>query len=141
MTTVGRVVLYGDSLVLAGVGHAYSSSTVKNSVFWGNTSYHGAQLYAESGGILNVSYSDIQGGYAGEGNIAESPSTSPSSTAISEIVSFPFSRSLSTSRPSTSRPKASSLTRRICASSSDFSGRIVISTTPPIECQLVSNRP
>ncbi|MEW6097357.1 MAG: right-handed parallel beta-helix repeat-containing protein [bacterium] len=46
-----------------------SSPTVVNSILWGDTPH---EIYL-SGGSINITYSDIQGGYAGEGNIAANP--------------------------------------------------------------------
>jgi predicted outer membrane repeat protein len=43
-----------------------------NSILWGNTASYGSQIYIESGQV-NATYSDIRGGYAGEGNIDADP--------------------------------------------------------------------
>lgn len=44
---------------------------VKNCIFWGNTSTNGSQIYLSSPAI--VSYSDIQNGFTGTGNISADP--------------------------------------------------------------------
>ena len=49
------------------------SLNINNSILWGNTP---ARLWVD-GGSVTVSYSNIQGGYAGEGNIAVDPQVSP----------------------------------------------------------------
>ncbi len=57
---------------LAGGGILCDNSilTVINSILWGNAP---DQLYLESGGLPTVSYSDIENGLAGTGNIDEDP--------------------------------------------------------------------
>lgn len=58
---------YGGALEI----HEEDSTTiVGNSIFWDNA---GFQIYNEGGGTLEVTYSDIQGGFTGEGNINEDP--------------------------------------------------------------------
>ncbi|MCE1165318.1 MAG: T9SS type A sorting domain-containing protein [Bacteroidetes bacterium] len=50
---------------------AWSSTLyMKNNIIWGNTP---TQLQATGGGILNITYSDIQNGYSGTGNISLYP--------------------------------------------------------------------
>jgi hypothetical protein len=53
----------------------YSSLTVTNSILWGNTSASGSEpeIYSDSLASTTVTYSDIQGGYPGEGNIDADP--------------------------------------------------------------------
>ncbi|MCJ7778683.1 MAG: right-handed parallel beta-helix repeat-containing protein, partial [Sedimentisphaerales bacterium] len=46
-----------------------SSSKIINCIFWNNS----AQTGAEIDGIANVTYSDVQGGYRGQGNINADP--------------------------------------------------------------------
>jgi len=68
---------FWDNTALAGSGIACSSpeqslpSTVQiiNSIFWDG----GDELWQNDGSTLIVDYSDIQGGYAGTGNINEDP--------------------------------------------------------------------
>lgn len=45
---------------------------IKNSIFWGNVAPEGSQIYSQ-GGSSDISYSDIQGGWEGEGNIDADP--------------------------------------------------------------------
>jgi len=47
-----------------------SGSTVINSILWDN---HSNQFYGDSGSSLTVTYSDIQGGWSGTGNINADP--------------------------------------------------------------------
>ena len=47
-----------------------SSPTITNCIFWGNT---GSEIYVDSTSSVTVTYSDIQGGYDGEGNINLDP--------------------------------------------------------------------
>jgi len=46
-----------------------SSTMMVNCITWGNLAYAGSQIW----GIANVSYSDVQGGWGGEGNISVDP--------------------------------------------------------------------
>lgn len=43
---------------------------LKNNIIWGNSPN---QLLSTGGGVINISYCDIQGGYAGTGNISTYP--------------------------------------------------------------------
>jgi hypothetical protein len=49
-----------------------TSVTVRNNILWNNTSPNNSQVYLV-GGTATVTYSDIQGGYAGSGNINVNP--------------------------------------------------------------------
>jgi hypothetical protein len=46
--------------------------TVANSILWGNSAMFGPQVYV-FGGSMTITYSDVQGGYGGAGNIDEDP--------------------------------------------------------------------
>ena len=48
------------------------SSTFRNDIFWGTSSSSGAQLVVRAGS-QTVTYSDVQGGFGGVGNIASDP--------------------------------------------------------------------
>ncbi len=48
---------------------AESTVVFRNCIVWG----HEAPLFEESDGTITVEYSDVEGGYAGEGNIDEDP--------------------------------------------------------------------
>jgi predicted outer membrane repeat protein len=52
---------------------AASQPTVSNSIFWGNTATTGPQIDDNSGAVTTASYSDIQGGWTGTGNINSDP--------------------------------------------------------------------
>ena len=53
---------------------AAANTTLKNSIVWGNRTQAGPdQLAKDTQSILAVSYSDVQGGYAGTGNINQDP--------------------------------------------------------------------
>jgi hypothetical protein len=49
-----------------------SNLTVSNSILWANSSSNGPQIYSFGGSVI-VSYSDIEGGWSGDGNIDEDP--------------------------------------------------------------------
>ena len=48
-----------------------SNSTITNCILWGNRTQDGSQIVADASTV--VKYSDIEGGYAGEGNIDKDP--------------------------------------------------------------------
>ncbi|HEY6907613.1 MAG TPA: T9SS type A sorting domain-containing protein, partial [Ignavibacteriaceae bacterium] len=50
-----------------------TSITARNNIIWGNTQSSGDQIYLTGSGSADVTYSDVEGGYAGEGNINEDP--------------------------------------------------------------------
>jgi hypothetical protein len=55
-----------------GIYSNQSSLTLLNSILWGNTAPGGPQIY-NSGGSVNVNYSDVEGGWSGLGNINSDP--------------------------------------------------------------------
>jgi hypothetical protein len=46
---------------------------VRNNILWNNTSPNNSQVYPFGGGSATVTYSDVQGGYSGNGNINTDP--------------------------------------------------------------------
>jgi len=50
-----------------------SSATITNSIVWGNEGRHGPQLYLAEGGKAALGYTDVQGGWEGQGNIDADP--------------------------------------------------------------------
>ncbi|MBN1249220.1 MAG: right-handed parallel beta-helix repeat-containing protein, partial [Anaerolineae bacterium] len=76
--TLANVTFHGNSATNAG-GAMYNGgpqaiAIVTNSVLWGNTAPVGAQIHnAWPAGAANVTYSDIQGGWSGTGNIDVDP--------------------------------------------------------------------
>ena len=50
-----------------------TSIIARNNIIWGNTQTSGDQIYLTSGGTADITYSDVEGGYTGEGNINEDP--------------------------------------------------------------------
>lgn len=57
----------------AGIWLLSTPATVRNNIIWGNTGPAPAQIKLNGGATVNVSYSDVQGGYAGTGNIDQDP--------------------------------------------------------------------
>jgi len=51
----------------------YSNLILRNNIVWGNTSPGGTQIFATGGGIVTVSYCDVQEGYTGTGNLSTYP--------------------------------------------------------------------
>jgi len=50
-----------------------SGIPVTGSIFWGNTGYTGNQIYTAGSGTPTIGYSNIQGGWSGQGNIDADP--------------------------------------------------------------------
>ncbi len=50
-----------------------SSPTLNNCILWGNTASSGPQIYKDGTSSATVSYSDVQGGWLGAGNINADP--------------------------------------------------------------------
>ncbi len=86
----GGIILGGSSTILdmADTTVAYNSAgsggggilvvgsartNIDNAIFWGNTASFNAQIDDFSSGDVVVQYSDVQGGYAGTGNINSNP--------------------------------------------------------------------
>jgi len=58
-----------------GAFYIWSTTTIaaRNNIIWGNSQSAGGQVFLTNGGQISLSYSDIQGGYDGEGNIDSDP--------------------------------------------------------------------
>ena len=57
-----------------GAIYCYNASPrITNSILWGNSAIYGPEIHVYSGSPV-VTYSDVEGGWSGEGNIAENPS-------------------------------------------------------------------
>ena len=64
-------VVYGNhSMTTGGAIQLWSSITAKNNILWANTQNSGGPI---SGNPVNITYSVIENGYAGEGNISLPP--------------------------------------------------------------------
>ncbi len=63
----------GSGGAIAVVQAEKNSTSVVNSVLWGNTAFYGSQLYRSTEASVVVSYSNIQGGCSGTGNIDADP--------------------------------------------------------------------
>ena len=73
--TLTNVTLSGNSATVAG-GGIYSlgnSPTLTNSILWDNTATDGPEIFDDDGSNPAVSYSIIQGGWSGEGNLDADP--------------------------------------------------------------------
>jgi hypothetical protein len=70
--TVANCTFVGNSADSCGGGmdSSDSSPTATNCIFWGNTAPDGPQVY---GGTPTITYSDVQGGWPGTGNIDADP--------------------------------------------------------------------
>lgn len=56
-----------------GICNYASDDVLVNSILWGNSALQGSQLYTRASGTSVVTYSDIEGGFAGDGNISLPP--------------------------------------------------------------------
>ncbi|CAG0935305.1 hypothetical protein TFLX_04137 [Thermoflexales bacterium] len=78
-STLKNVSFIGNSAAYdGGALHTWGGSatpSLTNCIFWGNTTDSGSnpQIYNEYGGNPSLTYSDIQGGYAGTGNVDIDP--------------------------------------------------------------------
>ena len=59
---------YGGAIYCYG-----ASPKVTNSILWGNSALYGSEIFVKSGSPV-VTYSDVEGGWSGEGNIETNPS-------------------------------------------------------------------
>jgi len=67
--------IINNSSVLAGGGiflWSSSQSYVRNNIIWGNTAPSSPQIRVQ-GGVAQITYNDVEGGYTGEGNINLNP--------------------------------------------------------------------
>jgi hypothetical protein len=74
--TLTNVTLYANSAGGSGGGICNSNNstpTLTNAILWGNTAAAGEQIFDDAAKPNPVSYSIIQGGYPGEGNLDEHP--------------------------------------------------------------------
>ena len=68
--------VYGNNSISGGVSGLYSGNSninINNSIFWSNPGEWDGETGQLIGSGFNVSFSDIQGGYEGEGNIDADP--------------------------------------------------------------------
>ena len=63
----------GNSSSGGGMYNDSSSPTLTNCILWGNTANSSPQIHQKGSGMAMITYSDIQGGYAGAGNIDADP--------------------------------------------------------------------
>ncbi|MEW6746638.1 MAG: DUF6531 domain-containing protein [Planctomycetota bacterium] len=72
--TLSQNTFAGNSAAYGGAVRVWTTATVtvRNSILWGNTAYTSPSIYDE-GGMLTVTYSDIEGGWTGTGNINTDP--------------------------------------------------------------------
>lgn len=76
--TITNNTLYGNSVPNEGFGGGiycgnYSSPMVVNTIAWEDTAEFGEEIYLEPSASINISYSDIQLGWDGEGNLDIDP--------------------------------------------------------------------
>ncbi len=72
VTFAGNIVSMNSAIEGGGIFCAESSPTITNSIVWANTADNGNEVFIESGSPIFI-YSDIQGGWDGEGNIDADP--------------------------------------------------------------------
>ncbi len=81
--------IYGNH-ANTGTGGILSQGTntiIRNNIVWANTSLGGLQIFTPGGGSATVTYSDVQGGFFGSGNL----NTTPFFPDTASLVLSPFS--------------------------------------------------
>ena len=70
-SNLDRTTVFGNTSLSAGPGGMYveGSGSVRDSILWNN----GLELFAGPGATLTVTYSDVEGGWPGTGNLALDP--------------------------------------------------------------------
>jgi len=72
--TITNCTITGNSAGTEGGGVVYDKpGTITNSIIWGNTEPQVSAWYPRSPAVIDVSYSDIEGGYPGTGNMNIDP--------------------------------------------------------------------
>ena len=70
---INNTIIYNYSTGPGGGIRAWSTTmTIKNNILWGNTASLGSQIFAATSSVTAI-YNDIQGGFAGSGNINLNP--------------------------------------------------------------------
>jgi uncharacterized protein (TIGR02145 family) len=65
-----NTIVENESVSKGGAMYLWSTHlTARNNIIWGNTQTTGNQVFLYSGANADISYTDIEGGYTGEGNI------------------------------------------------------------------------
>ena len=73
---IDQCTIFSNSSISGGVGGLFSENSnvnIYNSIFWENPGEWDGESGQLIGSGYNVAFSDIQGGYAGEGNINADP--------------------------------------------------------------------
>ncbi len=67
--------LTSNNALSGGAVYINDTSTVNltNDILWANNAVHGPEVFSDDDSYLNFTYSDIRGGWAGEGNIDADP--------------------------------------------------------------------
>jgi parallel beta-helix repeat protein len=68
-TITGNTADYGGGIDCSG----YSSPTVLNSILWADSAGSGQEIYVDGTSSIDITFSDIEGGWEGEGNIDADP--------------------------------------------------------------------
>ena len=81
-----NTIVYNISEKRGGAMYLWSSQvTALNNILWGNTQQTGDPIYLYDGASISLSYSDIEGGYAGEGNIDLDPDFADTNYLLSPL--------------------------------------------------------
>ncbi len=65
-----NTIVDNESELKGGAMYLWSTQlTARNNIIWGNTQSSGGPVYLYNGGNAEITYTDIEGGYTGEGNI------------------------------------------------------------------------
>ena len=59
-----------ESVMMGGAMYLWSTQiTARNNIFWNNIQSTGEQIYMRNGASADITYSDVEGGFSGEGNM------------------------------------------------------------------------
>lgn len=75
VSTIVSNTITGNSAASAGAVHCWqhSSSVIMHTIVWGDSSATGEEVYVDTTSSIAITYSDVQGGFPGEGNIDADP--------------------------------------------------------------------
>jgi sugar lactone lactonase YvrE len=79
-----NTIVDNESELNGGAMYLWSTQlTARNNIIWGNTQSIGNQIFLYDGGNAEITYTDIEGGYTGEGNIEQPPQFADTSFILS----------------------------------------------------------
>jgi len=69
-----NTIVNNESSARGGAFYLWSTNlSIRSNILWGNTQSSGDQIYLREGATIDITYSDVEGGFSGEGNIDTEP--------------------------------------------------------------------